>query len=242
MSEKGRPPLGRFVVEFLLITVGVFVALLVDSFHESRVEKRLSEDYRARVQSEVNEIEESMAYIKAHSEAIQIETAALVPFFEDAAEPTDSLRTLIQLYNSSRRSTIQSPHAAYEDLVATGSLRSFGDPDLRSFLKRSYNLFYQIEERAMFAASYRELVRQLIPLRLQWAVREQCPGPAEGGLAECEIELEGLRLAPVFQAIEDRGELKGFFRVHYHDLGIFLGRVTTAHEAAVQLRDRLAGN
>lgn len=242
MREKGRLPLGRFAVEFVLITVGVFVALLVDSFHESQVEKRLSEDYRARVQSEVKEIEEGLAYLKAHSEAIRIETDALVQFFEEDAEPTDSLRTLVQLYNSSRRSTRSSPHAAYEDLVATGNLRSFGDPEFRSFLKRSYNLFYAIEENARYAVSYREVVRQLIPLRLQWAVREQCPGPAAGGLAECEIELEGLLLAPVFQAIEDRAELKGLFRVHYHDLGVFLERVTNAHERAVELRDRLEGN
>ncbi len=241
MNRKGRLPWGRVTVEFFVIMVGVLLALFADSIYDSSVERRLAEEYRVRVLSEVEEIQGVLDYLKAHTEAIQVETSALVPFFEESAVPTDSLRTVIQLYNSSRRSGQSSPNSAYEDLVATGNLRSFGDPELRSLLKRTYHLFSTIEAEALYANDYRQAVRQLIPLQVQIAVRDQCPGPAAGGLADCEIEVERFIPEPVFQSIGAQRDLVGLFRINVHELDTFLGKVSRGLETVDALRIQLSG-
>lgn len=241
MNGKGRLPWRRFAVEFVVISVGVLVALFADSLYQSSAERRLAEEYRDRVLSEVQEIEEALDYLKAHTEAIQLETAALVPFFEEAAVPRDSLRTVIRLYNSSRRSGRSAPTSAYEDLVATGNLRSFGDPELRSLLKRTYQLFSVIRADAMYAYEYRESVRKLIPLQAQIAVRDHCPEPVEGGLDECEIDMEGFTPAPVFQMIRAQRDLVGLFRINVHELDTFIREVNQGLEAVDELRIQLSG-
>ena len=223
MNREDRLPWRRLAVEFVVITVGVLLALFADSLYESWGERRLAEEYRIRVLSEAQEIGEALEYLKAHTEAIQIEADALVPFFEEGAVPTDSLRTVIRLYNSSRRSSRSSPKSAYEDLVATGNLRTFGDPELRSLLKRTYQLSSAIEGDAHYAYDYRQMVRKLIPLQVQLAVRYQCPPPAEGGLADCEIDLDRFEPKPVFQMIGEQRDLVGLFRINIHELDTFLG-------------------
>ena len=241
MNRKGRLPWGKLAVEFVVITVGVLVALFADSLYQSWGERRLAEEYRDRVLTEVQEIEEALEYLKAHTEAIQVETAALVPFFEEANEPRDSLRTVIRLYNSSRRSGRSAPTSAYEDLVATGNLRSFGDPELRSLLKRAYQQFSIIRADAMYAHEYREAVRKLIPLQAQIAVRDQCPEPVEGGLAECEIDIERFTPEPVFQMIRAQRDLVGLFRINVHELDTFIRQINQGLESVDELRIQLSG-
>ena len=169
-AESRRGPWIRAASEFVVIVVGVLVALTFDQWNADRQDRATELGYLTGLASDLRDD------VTVYSEILipLIDRAALalpevwavatgaVPF------PRDTLG-LVRTVVSSRGAIFSFPirGATYDELVATGNLRLIQSANLRSAVVEYYGLKRLAEVRSQAASSeYGPLVRGYVPLAL----------------------------------------------------------------------------
>jgi len=154
-KNPAHPDWRRLLGEFVIIVVGVLVALWVDQLREARVNAKLEVEY---VQSLVTDLDADLAQFDMTEVWMrrQEAAAATVLALYRGTPPTDNAADLVaavetagwQYFPSITRNTI-------EDLKATGNLRLITDPELRRAIAAYYA---QVENASMPLAAMEERI------------------------------------------------------------------------------------
>ncbi len=171
VKMKLTAPRGRIVGEFLLIVLGVLAALMVDAWIEQRHDDNLRQEYLARLTDDLEADRQNLEYrisffTSVHAFGLQ----TLENLRSDG--PVDQ-EAILAAYYASENFEFRPIRNTYEDLQSTGNIRLLDDIELRLALA-SYHSKASIEGTTL-VESYRQLVRGVIPWRIQATIREHCP-------------------------------------------------------------------
>ncbi len=162
---------GRIVGEFFLVALGVLAALMVDTWIEQRNDDNLRQEYLARLADDLEADRQNLEYrisffTSVHAFGLQ----TLEKLRSDGPVDQDAI---LAAYYASENFEFWPIRNTYEDLQSTGNIRLLDDIELRLALA-SYYSKASIEGTTL-EESYRQLVRGVIPWRIQAAIREHCP-------------------------------------------------------------------
>lgn len=171
----------RAVAEFVIIVVGVLVALAVDGWREDRAERELERQYLERLLTDVRAgTARLIGSVGEHLQAAERNMEVVAPFLRYGDPiPIDTASFVAALYQSSRSVVLNLaeafPNTAFEELRSTGGFALIRDPGLRSaviahfvFIERSALRF------DLLPREYRGVIRGLIPADVQNTIYSEC--------------------------------------------------------------------
>jgi hypothetical protein len=132
-----------FVGELLIVTLGVFIALALDSWNDTRMELRLEDEILDRL---ISDIEADTTVFATWSERLEDKLAALDQVSATLSDPNseigDSLSFLRAIVVGSQYGWDQPglSRTTFDELVSSGSLGLIGDPRMRRQLVDYYYL------------------------------------------------------------------------------------------------------
>ena len=167
----------RTLGEFVLIVLGVMVALAADSWREFQVERSQERRYLQRF---IEDLEGSLAGFPQARESMDNVTAhglAVLPYLrgkEGSASPTSIFASMYQASRAVYPTIIDD---TYAELMCTSGLSIIGHESLRQKIVALYRVaergnLTNIVERDNVA--YRYAMRKAVPVEIQLAVREAC--------------------------------------------------------------------
>jgi hypothetical protein len=228
---------GWLVAEFVVIVLGVLVALAVDSWREERQDEVLLESYSARLGVEFGINRRILDFVKNHSTNGAAATDSLIPFFERNERPGGAARVAANAYNASRRTGVAPVTTTFDDLVSTGNLRLF-DTGLRTGLVSTYAQLEELDAPVWFGSSYRRIVRGMLPIELQLSIRNKCGSPSDADWDGCPLPFDEYNLPKVMEELGESDPLRAAFRLQVHDLAVFfrdLNRATMSIDSVLVL-------
>lgn len=188
-------------IEFVIVVVGIFVALQADGWNQERQDRRLEQEYLARLADEARAnlgrlseyagiMEDKVRFILALREASPAELAREVQ--------RDPRAFAEQLDNSTWVALTNLREESYRELEGSGRLRLLRDQRLRDELASSI-VDYE-STRAVFteaSGDYRRMVLEVFPGRVYYDSRVGSRAPDGAALVAA---VESLRGAPRFEA------------------------------------------
>ncbi len=130
-------------VEFLLVVLGVLLALQVDNWNERRKDRALFEDYLVQLQADLrDDIKQAERRIEA-ARSLDERAAYLISVIEgQAAHPIDHNRLVSSVLTAGYAYLDLVNRQTYDELISTGNLRLFPDTEL----KREVVTYYASQE------------------------------------------------------------------------------------------------
>ena len=194
---------GRIVGEFFLVVLGVLAALMVDTSIEQRNDDNLRQEYLARLADDLEADRQSLDYrisffTSVHSFGLQ----TLARLQTDGPVDQDAI---LAAYYASENFGFRPLENTYQDLQSTGNIRLLGELELRLALASYYRKI--LSEGGNPSEAYREVVRGIIPWKIQAAIREHCPttddiGEVPTGFPPCTLPgISADEVNEVFQAL-----------------------------------------
>jgi hypothetical protein len=240
-DARARPSTKRVVRrvgEFVMIVIGVLVALGFNAWWSNRLESALAGDYRERLSAELGANLARVDQILVHTARVKAATDTLQPFFEGAGASVMADRLLINLYNATRRYGQGFVTSTFDDLTNTGNLRLIRDPGLRSDLSAVYSGLRRYD-RDWFGADYRLEARKAISISLQFRVRDECPDILGDNWDGCPLAVDTEWARTAISPIRLDSDLRGAYRVQAHELAIFVRDLTRLRADIQRLLDTL---
>ncbi len=215
MSRPSRilsaPGLGRALAEIAIIVVGVLIALGADAWWSDRKEAQLTEEFRTALVADLAWDREWYGVLDRWLGDATVGIDSLATAVLDEVD-RDPATVDLWLAWSSRLLVGKQRSGAFDELVATGHLALFEDPDLRQAIIAYYSLDVRVEpniyavwvERTFFP--WNDLIRE-VGGPVWYGELQRCIGGPSGGegrttLAQCVAahadpsHLERLRATP----------------------------------------------
>ncbi len=178
-----------FFAEFLVVVVGILVAMVLNSAYQAWQDAQKEHDYLQRLSRDLKDTIESLQESEAY-ERKQVDHGILVSRALAAPTPPadlDAVGTALSRLGERRTQLLRNP--TYIDMLHTGNLRLIGDPALRDRINRFYQdteFRFQIINRnntALIDDSYRQrvLVSGLVMPRLGSNLPSLAAGDVELG-------------------------------------------------------------
>ena len=233
----------RLVGEFVLIVVGVLVALMVETALENRENDQLRDEYLLRLRDD-----------------IQLDKLAIerrVEFFSDVQRfSNDVLAWLKSDRDVDHDVLLASFYAAeiwpflpvrntYEDLQNTGNIRLLDDIDLRTSLSGYYNKANISISGWTPTETYRVVVRGIIPNDVQALIRHNCPttsdfDQAPSGFPPCELPgVDYARMTRLYAPLRDDIDFHRTVTYRDSELGVMIYLLQQQGHYADEILSRL---
>lgn len=164
---------GGLAAEFVLVVVGVLVALAVDTALEERRDGALRDEYIERIRSDAENDRQALEYRIEFFQDVQVFSQQFLDWL-DAEAPLDKETVLAAFYSSEIWPFVAS-QSTYQDLLSTGSIRLIDDINLRTSLATYHNQANTARSGWEPTEHYRRIIRGVIPNRVQDSIREGCP-------------------------------------------------------------------
>jgi hypothetical protein len=152
-AGRFRNAIGRLIAEFLVIVVGVLVALAVDGYASIRADRARIETHLAQLESEIDEMAQSLeverdGYDRAVRAAIRVVEGVTNP----GSVPEDSLNVILKRVFVGRR---WEPEATViNTMISSGDIALVSNRELQSEMNR-------FRERIQAVAYRRDLAEEL---------------------------------------------------------------------------------
>lgn len=228
---------GQIIGEFLLIVIGVLVALAVETALDDREDAELRDEYVSRIRADVAADEQAIGF--------RVEFFVRVTeFSQDTLDwansdlPVDKDVLLASFYAAELWPFLPNV-STYLDLQSTGNIRLIEDIELRTSLVR-----YHIQadtSRPGWSPSedYRQIIRGVIPTGVQEQIRSNCPttdilDQQSAGFPPCELRnIDYERLTELFEPLRHDVSFHRALTYRHSELSVtvrLLGRL--ANDAA----------
>jgi hypothetical protein len=173
MIDKSRVvPVGKLFGEFVLIVLGVLMALMVDTGIEQRSDDNLRQEYISRLTADIEadrlNLDRRIAFFKS-VRSFGLQTLAWLR----SDSPPDQV-VLLAAYYASERWPFQPVSNTYEDLQSTGNIRLLQNIDLRMALASYHTDANRVQTGLDLPEFYREMIRGVIPPEIQTKIRKHC--------------------------------------------------------------------
>ena len=164
---------GRTAGEFVLIVVGVFIALLLDAMVSERNDGELRSEYVLRLAADINADKQAFEYRIEFFTAVQQFSQEFLDWMQSDA-PVDQSVLLAAFYAAEIWAYVPRT-STYQDLQSTGNLRLIENIELRTRLFEYHNKIDIVRPGWSPSDEYREIIRGIIPSDVQAQIRKACP-------------------------------------------------------------------
>lgn len=139
MFSIGREGWRRAGFELAIVFLGVLVALLVDGWNETRIERGIERDYLVRISDDVGEDRSELAALASALDGKRSAIRRLLsgPTQLETLSDQQLLATLVQA-SSAGFGVLSGNSTTFEDLRGTGNLGLVSNPDLRAEIVSYY--------------------------------------------------------------------------------------------------------
>ena len=197
----------KLVGEFVLIVVGVLVALAVETALEDRHDAGLRDEYIARIKADVEADKRAIANRVEFFTSVQ-QFCNDVLYWLKSDAPVDQQVVLASFYAAEVWPFVPSSDT-YQDLQNTGNIRLLDDIDLRTNLSAYYNKAKLSQSGWDPTEDYRAIIRGIIPNDVQRQIRENCPttealDQTPTGFPPCQLpDVDYELIARLFSPLKD---------------------------------------
>lgn len=160
-------------IEFLVIALGVFSALLVDTWVEDRENDRREAEYRERLAMDLRrDIANLNAVVNYYHRIRDYGLMTLTDL--DGDKDLDDFTLMFAAFNAAEEWGFSLESSTFNDMQSTGGLALIDDVQLRIDLADYHRLGRSREDIWNPPRAYRESVRGIIPNAFQAAIHESC--------------------------------------------------------------------
>jgi len=198
---------GRMIGEFVLIVIGVLVALMVEAALDERQDDKLRDEYFSRIQSDIEADKKGLVQrVGFFLEVGKYSQEALD--WLDSDTPVNK-EVLLASFYAAEIWPFVSNLSTYQDLLSTGNIRLLGSIDFRTSLAAYYNKADSSRPGWNPSQDYRQLIRGIIPTRIQAQIRAKCPttdafDQTSTGFPPCTLQdIDYDRLAALFEPLRN---------------------------------------
>jgi len=164
---------GRIVGEFFLIVIGVLVAFTVETALDERQNEQLRDEYYSRVRADLISDKSAIESRIEFFELVEQFNQDILDWLEsDAAVSQD---VLLAAFYAAEVWPFVPNISTYQDLQSTGNIRLMDNIDFRTSLAAYYNKAGASASGFNPSEDYRQIVRGVIPSRIQAQIRVNCP-------------------------------------------------------------------
>ena len=227
-------------LDFLIVVVGVFIGIQVANWNEAQADRRLGEDYKERLITDIqNDLASTQVLTGYYRDVLDsvTETDRLLSVPE-----ADARALAVAAYRASEFTSIPANRATWDQIVSSGHLGLLpetaiesGLPDYYKFQESNDAIIDRLQD-----SSYRIAVRSLIPLPVQLSIREGCSDSLDelniikGFMPECHLEVEPSLLEEAADALRTSPAIRETLRYQYSMVGLV--QVNNAGNIALQER------
>jgi hypothetical protein len=164
---------GRIIGEFFLIVIGVLVAFTVETALDERQNEQLRDEYYSRVRADLISDKSAIESRIEFFELVEQFNQDILDWLEsDAAVSQD---VLLAAFYAAEVWPFVPNISTYQDLQSTGNIRLMDNIDFRTSLAAYYNKAGASASGFNPSEDYRQIVRGVIPSRIQAQIRVNCP-------------------------------------------------------------------
>ncbi len=233
----------KLLGEFVLIVLGVLVALAVETALENRKDGQLRDEYLSRLRGD----------IELDRQAID----RRIEFFTDVQRFSGEVlgwlgtdrdvdqETLLASYYAAEIWPFLPVRNTYDDLQNTGNIRLLDDIDLRTRLSGYYNKANTSISGWTPSEHYREIIRGVIPNDVQALIRQNCPttldfDQAPSGFPPCELPgVDYAKMTRLFAPLKADTDFSRILTYRDSSLGAMIYLLTQQAQFADQLLEVL---
>lgn len=190
-------------VDLVIVVLGVFLGTQVSNWNSDRIARQTGDSYRARI---VRDLENNSADLDSRTAYFlqEREFALRVLGDLDGTARVSDEAFLIAAYQATQIYPRPLTRAAYDEIQSVGALETLGDVATRDRISNYYLGVETSEATFRNVPPYREVVRRMMPYRVQERIRSACAEAmtnAGSGLARltlpatCTLQLDERELA-----------------------------------------------
>jgi len=207
-------------LDFAIVVLGVFIGMQVSNWNADRAATRLGEDYARRLTRDTQEnlanVQAQLAYYTAVLESVHRADALL----NDA--DADPRALVVSAYRATEISYTAPVRATWDQVISSGHLGLLPKGAAETGLSQYY-AFDSAQDvyRDSLNSGYRKVVRQIIPMEMQVAIRDTCSDVRDdlanivGFMDTCELDVDPAELRAVAEALRRDPAVASTLRYQY---------------------------
>ena len=217
---------GKLVGEFILIVVGVTVALMLESYMSERNDGDLRDEYLSRIKSDIVADKQAIEYRVEFFTAVQQFSEVTQDWMESDAAVDQSV--ILAAFYAAETWPFLPNLSTYQDLQNTGNFRLIDDIDLRTSLFLYYNKADLSRSGFSPSHDYRRIIRGVIPREAQSQIREHCPTAdyrdlVPTGFPPCELQdIDFDRITVLFSPLRSDTSFRRILNYRHSELGVMI--------------------
>jgi hypothetical protein len=217
---------GRMVGEFLLIVIGVLVALMVEAALDERQDDALRDEYYSRVRADIEADKLAVGHRIEFFIAVQKFSLDTLEWLE-SDRPLDQDVLLASFYAAEVWPFVPNL-STYQDLQSTGNIRLMDGIDFRTSLAAYYNKADASRPGWNPSDEYRSIIRGVIPTRVQSQIRQHCPTTdkfdlAPTGFPPCSpADIDYNEMNALYERLRDDRSFREILTYRNSELGVMI--------------------
>lgn len=216
----------KVVGEFVLIVVGVFAALMLETMMSERHDDELRAEYLLRLKADISTDRRAFEYRIEFFTGIQQFSEEFLEWMQSDA-PVDQGVLLAAFYAAEVWPFVPGK-STYQDLQSTGNFRLIDNIDLRTDLFEYHNKADTSRPGWNPSDDYRKIIRGIIPGDVQAQIREACPTAdsedlVPTGFPPCDLHgIDFEQMTELFDPLRDDATFRGVLTYRHSELGVML--------------------
>lgn len=159
-------------VDLMIVIIGVFIGLQVSNWNAVRIERGEARAYRTLIVEDLRANEQELAERIHYYRQVRVHALAAMAALSRPSPRDESF--LVDSYQASQVSPIRMERSAYDEMIAGGMARNFGEPAVRRRLSSYYAGTVRLENASIYSTGYRERIRREMMFAVQQRLRERC--------------------------------------------------------------------
>jgi hypothetical protein len=233
-------------LDFVIVVVGVFIGIQVANWNEAQADNRRGRDYTVRLMADLKKDHETRLGLTAYYRDVLESVERANALFADPDANENEL--VVHAYRASEINYAPPTRATWDEIVSSGDTGLLPDDAVRSSVADYFaDDSARIVLESLSDTAYRHVVRTIIPLELQKAMRAGCSDIRNeaqeivGFMSECKLDVDAEMIASTAAALradprvvqELRYQYSEIFSAHANISGelVFIERALEAIEA-----------
>ncbi len=234
------------LIDLAIVIIGVFIGIQVSNWNAARIERGETREYQAQIVENLKANEREIANGGRYYRQVRGHALAALEVMEGGAPRDEAF--LIHSYQASQYWPIRMERSAYDEMIASGMAKNFGDAAIRRQLSAYYAGLGQFEATAISSTAYRERIRRALLFSVQQRIRERCNdvfkaapnGSQYATLPDrCTLELPASLIGRAAARLNETNELDQDLTRHMGDLeqkiALFDRLLRRAHQIRLDL-------
>ena len=219
------------LIDLVIVTIGVFIGIQVSNWNTARLERGEARAYQAQIIDDLIANEQELTERLHYYRQVRVHALAAMGALKEPAPRAEAY--LVGCYQASQESPIRMERSAYDEVIASGMAKSFGDRAVRRRLSYYYAGTDRLEAGTIFSTGYREWIRREMMFAVQRRLRERCSDViaiSREGLEtitlpeRCSLQLPSPMISRAATDLSHMPELEQELARHIGDLDVKIAR------------------